>query len=40
VNQQFSAFLIGQGDRASEMGDVIVGVGTNGDAHNDRVKMP
>lgn len=35
VNQQFSTFLIGQCNRASEIGDVIVGVGADGDAHND-----
>ena len=35
VNQQFSSFLIGQPDCASEMGDVIVSVGADGDTHND-----
>jgi hypothetical protein len=35
VKQQFSTFLISQRDRASEMGDMIVGVGADGDTHND-----
>ena len=34
VYQQFRALLIGQRDRTSEMGDVIVGIGTDGNAHN------
>ena len=35
VNQQFSSFLVSQPDRPSEMGDVILGVGADGDTHND-----
>jgi len=35
VYQQLRALLIGQRDRTSEMRDVIVGIGTDGNAHND-----